>query len=320
MSEPRFDILFAGETIGGADRNAVADNLGRLFKATPETVARLMGGGTHVLKRGADADTARKYESAMERAGARAILRECPGESVAPATAPSRDTQPPAPAPAPAVPARTMTADVAAPTAPAPATETAFSLAPGEQTCWHPTNVEPWRRWSWIHAGYRSPPCSWRPRKMIALLRRPLRTPHTSVSQRPARTCGRDSTRHRHRHRRTRPRCRSPQPAPGSGRRTRGHPCPCPTSRESHWPPRERRSGRSGPRENPSTPTSAAFHWRPSAADADAQPSAGRLTLTRSPGALSPSETAPPWSAITACTRLSPNPLPGCPLRLSSTR
>lgn len=129
MAEPRFDILFAGETVSGADRDAVADNLGRLFKATPETVARLMGGGTHVLKRGADAETARKYESAMERAGARAILRECPAEATASAPPPPRETPAP-PASAPAMPARTMTADVPAATSPAPAPETAFSLAP----------------------------------------------------------------------------------------------------------------------------------------------------------------------------------------------
>lgn len=134
MSEPRFDILFAGETVAGADRNAVADNLGRLFKATPETVARLMGGGTHVLKRGADADTARKYESAMERAGARAILRECPAEPAAPAAAPPRAAAAPsAPsAPSPIIPASALAAEATGAPAPAPApvSEAALSLAP----------------------------------------------------------------------------------------------------------------------------------------------------------------------------------------------
>ncbi len=122
MSEPRYDILFAGETLGGTDRNTVADNLGRLFKATPETVARLMGGGTHVLKRGTDRETALKYESAMERAGARAILREASSEAV-----PAAPAQSPA-APA-AAPARTATAQPAHAAAKAVA-EPGFSLAP----------------------------------------------------------------------------------------------------------------------------------------------------------------------------------------------
>ena len=122
MSEARYDILFAGETLGGTDRNTVADNLGRLFKATPETVARLMGGGTHVLKRGTDHETALKYESAMHRAGARAILREAASEGASPAPAQS----PAAPAAAPvrtatAQPARAATEAVAA---------SGFSLAP----------------------------------------------------------------------------------------------------------------------------------------------------------------------------------------------
>jgi hypothetical protein len=103
--DQRYDIVFNGELLPGFAPAQVADNLGRLFKATPETVARLLGGGSHVLKRGADADTAQKYAAAMQRAGARAQLRpvaDAPGtEAPAPATAPS----PPAPAVSAPVPA-----------------------------------------------------------------------------------------------------------------------------------------------------------------------------------------------------------------------
>jgi hypothetical protein len=106
MSEPRYDILFAGEILAGNHRDTVADNLARLFKATPETVDRLMDGGMHVLKRGTDRETALKYESAMQRAGARAILREVAAES-APTPPPP---QIPAPAPVPADPAPARTA------------------------------------------------------------------------------------------------------------------------------------------------------------------------------------------------------------------
>jgi hypothetical protein len=75
MSEPRFDIQFSGELLPGFTPETVAANLAKLFKATPETVARLMAGGTHTLKRDTDEETALKYQGAMARAGARAQLR-----------------------------------------------------------------------------------------------------------------------------------------------------------------------------------------------------------------------------------------------------
>ena len=75
MSDERFDIVFGGELLAGFAPSTVADNLARLFKATPETVARLLDGGMHTLKRNVDAETASKYRSAMERAGAHATLR-----------------------------------------------------------------------------------------------------------------------------------------------------------------------------------------------------------------------------------------------------
>lgn len=83
MSDERFDIVFGGELLGGFAPAKVADNLARLFKATPETVARLLDGGTHTLKRNVDAETAAKYRSAMERAGARALLRPLAPEPAA---------------------------------------------------------------------------------------------------------------------------------------------------------------------------------------------------------------------------------------------
>jgi len=75
MGEERFDVVFEGGLVGGIAPEAVAANLAKLFKATPETVARLLGGGTHVLKRDVDAPTAERYRAAMQQAGAVAVLR-----------------------------------------------------------------------------------------------------------------------------------------------------------------------------------------------------------------------------------------------------
>jgi hypothetical protein len=95
MSDERFDIVFGGELLAGFAPATVADNLARLFKAAPETVARLLDGGTHTLKRDVDAETAAKYRSAMERAGARAVLRALAPEHAAAAHAAELDLAPP---------------------------------------------------------------------------------------------------------------------------------------------------------------------------------------------------------------------------------
>ena len=94
MSDERFDIVFGGELLEGFAPATVADNLARLFKATPETVARLLDGGTHTLKRNVDAATAAKYRSAMERAGARALLRPLAPEQAMAAPAAGLDLAP----------------------------------------------------------------------------------------------------------------------------------------------------------------------------------------------------------------------------------
>ena len=95
MGEERFDIVFGGELLAGFAPATVADNLARLFKATPDTVARLLDGGTHTLKRNVDAGTAAQYRSAMERAGARALLRPLTPEPAAAAPAAALDLAPP---------------------------------------------------------------------------------------------------------------------------------------------------------------------------------------------------------------------------------
>lgn len=85
MEEQRFDIVFAGATLPGFDRDTVARNLVQVFRATPETVARLLDGGTHVLKRGLDAAAAQKYRNALEQAGAAVEITAVTAAVVAPA-------------------------------------------------------------------------------------------------------------------------------------------------------------------------------------------------------------------------------------------
>ncbi|MFT5484724.1 MAG: hypothetical protein ACI9GW_003392, partial [Halieaceae bacterium] len=70
-----YDIYFSGELVEGFDRNTVARNLGQLFKADENTVAKLLGGQTQRLKRGLDKAGALKYKKALAAAGAQIAIR-----------------------------------------------------------------------------------------------------------------------------------------------------------------------------------------------------------------------------------------------------
>ncbi|MEQ9396539.1 hypothetical protein [Haliea sp.] len=83
----RFDVLFAGQLLEGCDAATVRANLGRLFKADEATLEKLFSGKPQILKRDADEATARKYQQALEKAGARAELRPCNAAETAAAAA-----------------------------------------------------------------------------------------------------------------------------------------------------------------------------------------------------------------------------------------
>jgi len=104
MSSARFDILFAGETLPGADPAEVRRRVQALFKVSDEAAERLFSGAPIAVKRAVDAETSRRFDALFREAGA--LVR------IAPVAAPSE------PAMAPATPAPTA---VAAPQALDPA-------------------------------------------------------------------------------------------------------------------------------------------------------------------------------------------------------
>ncbi len=65
-----YDIYFSGELVEGFDRDTVAGNLAKLFKANEDTVVRLLSGQPQRLKRGLDKAGALKYKKALANAGA----------------------------------------------------------------------------------------------------------------------------------------------------------------------------------------------------------------------------------------------------------
>lgn len=73
-SEQRFNVYFAGECLEGHDIVDVREAVGKLFKAQDDTLSRLFSGNRQPVKRGCDKGTALKYQRAMAKAGARAIV------------------------------------------------------------------------------------------------------------------------------------------------------------------------------------------------------------------------------------------------------
>lgn len=99
--EERYNVYFNGQVMAGHDPGSVRDKLAKLFNADQATLDKLFSGRPQMIKRGCDAATAQKFKSAMERAGAVAIVNVA--ESVtATETAPVTSTA--------AAPARAMTA------------------------------------------------------------------------------------------------------------------------------------------------------------------------------------------------------------------
>lgn len=113
MSDARFNVVFAGEIVAGADPAKVRENLAAAFRMDMAKVEALFSGKRVVVKKDADQATAMKFRAVMKQAGAQADLEKVGEPAAEPAPAPS-------PAPAPAAQAAPAPAPAAAPGAPAP--------------------------------------------------------------------------------------------------------------------------------------------------------------------------------------------------------
>lgn len=71
----QYNVYFSGELLPGQELAAVRRRLGLLFKAEQATLDRLFSGQPQLLKKHCDKPTALKYKQAMERAGARPLIR-----------------------------------------------------------------------------------------------------------------------------------------------------------------------------------------------------------------------------------------------------
>ena len=93
MDNVLYDIFFRGGVMPGENLVTVKGNLAKLFKANAKQIDAMFSGRAIVIKKSLSKDAALQYQSAMEKAGARVILREK-------SNSPDNSTSSPTPSPA----------------------------------------------------------------------------------------------------------------------------------------------------------------------------------------------------------------------------
>ncbi|MBT8148897.1 MAG: hypothetical protein HKO71_01470 [Pseudomonadales bacterium] len=73
-TERRFDIMFDGSTLNGANISEVKNNLQQLFKLGDADIERMFSGQPISIKKDLDRKTATQYQQALSRAGAKIQL------------------------------------------------------------------------------------------------------------------------------------------------------------------------------------------------------------------------------------------------------
>lgn len=93
MIDGKFDVVFRGQIVRNVDESVVKSNLVTLFKSSPEAVEKLFGGNEVVVRKGLDYSTAMKYQSALKKAGALALIKEIEQQTVASQPAAGQSSQ-----------------------------------------------------------------------------------------------------------------------------------------------------------------------------------------------------------------------------------
>jgi hypothetical protein len=76
MIEGKFDVVFRGQTIKSMDTALVKQNLVSLFRSSPAAIEKLFSGDEVAVRKSLDYGTAMKYQSALKKAGALALIKE----------------------------------------------------------------------------------------------------------------------------------------------------------------------------------------------------------------------------------------------------
>ncbi len=98
MSDELFEVAFSGQINDAADLDDVKAKVGKMFNADETKLAQLFSGKRIVIKKNIDQETATKYKTALNRAGAECEVRPLSAPDEA---APVKSPPPPAAKPAP---------------------------------------------------------------------------------------------------------------------------------------------------------------------------------------------------------------------------
>ena len=94
MDNVLYDIFFRGGVMPGESIDTVKGNLSKLFKANATQIDALFSGRAIVIKKSLSKDAALQYQSAMEKAGAKVILREKANSQDSPTSSPTASAAP----------------------------------------------------------------------------------------------------------------------------------------------------------------------------------------------------------------------------------
>ena len=63
----QYELVFKGQTVEGVNLEQAKQNVGKLFKASPEQVERMFSGKAVVLRNRLDEATAKKYRAILHK-------------------------------------------------------------------------------------------------------------------------------------------------------------------------------------------------------------------------------------------------------------
>jgi hypothetical protein len=90
MPDDRYNIVFSGQLVSGADAGVVKERVGAIFRLDANSLETLFSGQTATIKRDVDLLTATRYQQAFLQAGARVEIEPADVVTDAPA-APMED-------------------------------------------------------------------------------------------------------------------------------------------------------------------------------------------------------------------------------------
>lgn len=87
MSEQLYDIIITGRLLEGVSQDQAVQRVAQLFKTGPDKAAQLVDGKPHRIKKDLTEDAARKFKSALTKAGLQTVAKPSAASNAAENTA-----------------------------------------------------------------------------------------------------------------------------------------------------------------------------------------------------------------------------------------